>query len=495
MEPKACIACNATGVSSKGEECVPCKGFGITWGVPYISPSQISTHADCERKWYYYAVLSAEKEDTTAAILGTHVHSALEGYYRRGDPLSFDDVGNIARQALPLLPSPHPSLMIEQKLFLPREGFVYHGKADLIDPRAKPWLLNDHKTGSNPKRYGLTVADLPYDAQALIYAGAMMYLYNQSAVDLQWLYLPTKGKGKAYPVQARLTKEHVEAQLKVLDSAALAIVKSRSILDVELTQPNGKACGKYGGCVYASRCSYIKANPLAMQISQAEIQTEPVEKFLTNQKDPIIMSGIDPNVLARIQQITGQPVATVPPQAPAPQAPVQAPPMQLPLSAEAANNPALAAVLARLQGQPTAAAQPLPTPVQQPLPEVLIAPMQATAYPVQQPAPSAPAPMPSNGATKGKYTLYIGCVPVGPDEEYYLADMIIESAARSAAQANGKSHYREIDYGKSQAALCYQLELLLRNWEKPLVSLGSREDSDAIHTLRACAARIVQAVR
>lgn len=451
-----------------------------------ISPSQINAYRDCERKWYFRSVLGIEAPAKPSAEQGTRVHRILEDYYY-GVEIPITPDGDIARLALPHLPTPSQTPWVqwlECDLDLPQKGYDLHAIADLIDLSVQ--TVYDHKTSKDPRRWGLKEAELRYDAQAMINAGAGMRAFGWTSVRLQWTYIPTQS-GRAYPVTTVVDGPWVAERIAELRPTCEAIVRSRAIPDIELTQPNSRACGKYGGCVYANICSFAQAHPLAVAISEGDNLLQ-----LNQRKKENNMPGIDPAVLARIAQLTGQqPVAATPPAAPA--APVAPPPpapvAPTPPPAASPEGDALAAVLARLRGNtaaPAAIAPPPPAPVVPPP-----APESPPPPPAPVAAPAAPAPAPAtNGAG---YTLYINCLPVG--EEYYLADRLIQSAAASAAHANGVSHYIEIEFAKGRAAIAHQLEKLLQGWTYNLVVLGGgREREDSLHTLRVMAARVVVAV-
>ncbi len=92
-----------------------------------VSPSEISTFRRCRRKWYlkYYLGWSPkEQAATSAALLGTRVHCALEAYYGYNiDPLSA--LGVIYDSEIAARPECEIELLIERDWALTMvEGFL-----------------------------------------------------------------------------------------------------------------------------------------------------------------------------------------------------------------------------------------------------------------------------------------------------------------------------------------------------------------------------------
>ena len=454
-----CIACGNTGVASNGNPCFACRA---------ISPSQWKLYSRCETKWWYHYVAGEDMPSTPAAEFGSAVHARLESHYN-GQPASSDDAAALAAEMLPLLPPPSPALQSELSVRFVRESegsrWWYRGTIDLIDT-SRQWI-SDHKTSSNPRRYGLDERRLPYDPAAVIYAHAAMVRYGWQTVDLQWTYAATrKNRCKPYTVRATLTIDETEQRLQTLDRTSLQLIRAKRIERPEDARPNASECGSFGGCPYLAICPYTKRNPLARAISAATIQDRTTEMAIDQ-------DALQKLIAAQLGQ--QQPAAPAAPAAPEPQPQPAAPQAAAPAQA----NADVLALIAQQQQQ-AAAPAPQPTP-------------QAAA---PQPTPQAAAPQPT---PQGKgFTLYLRCVPldqtVDSDPGYDLADQIIASAAQDAAAANSVAHYREIDYGKAQSALVYHLEKLLRTQSRAVVLLPGVECRDAEHTFRRLAKRIVMAV-
>jgi cell pole-organizing protein PopZ/CRISPR/Cas system-associated exonuclease Cas4 (RecB family) len=472
-----------------------------------VSASQINDWLLCRRKWFYRVVLRVPKVDHPSAILGTAIHARLESYFNGTAP-GTDKEWKLAKMALPYLPNPAPRLEIEKRFILPRlvNGvfWAYYGLIDLVDPAAH--MVYDHKSSSNPKQYGLSPAKLPWDTQGVLYGAAAVNEWGWQVVGLQWTYIPTKGRGRSFPIEARLTREQAFDRLKVLDGHALAILEARKETDVEKITPNGAACSAFGGCSYAAICSHPKRDPLTALLAEGRRQHEGQ-----------VQMTIDPAMLAKIKAAASgnapAPVAAAPVAA----APVAAAPVATPTPTES-----MADVIARVKAQAAQSATPTPAAqapaMSEPCPptndpvaaaQAALAKAQAeadAAAKIQFEAAAAEELAEANAAAasaaaanaalsqepgEGLFDLYINCVPLA--QSYYFADRLIDSAAGTAALANNVTHYREIPHGKYMAALSHALESLLKGtkWDRPIVVMRGREEQDAMHTLRAYARNII----
>jgi hypothetical protein len=154
-------------------------------------------------------------------------------------------------------------MRVEHSFVLRRNGFDYHGIIDVFGytkdttpwglPNALPIVL-DHKTSSNPECWGLTEAQLPEDEQAIVYAAYAMHQSGAGGVHLQWSYVNSKGPPKVTPVCVKVTREHVEKRLEVLDQRALKIVEARKAATAVDLPYNPDACSDFGGCPFAEHC-------------------------------------------------------------------------------------------------------------------------------------------------------------------------------------------------------------------------------------------------
>jgi hypothetical protein len=233
-----------------------------------LSPSQINTFAECERKWGWTYLEGLRGPPTGSAALGSATHAQLENYLR-GEELDFtapNNVAEIAATGVHLLPGPNaPGLEIEKafKFQSSATGIWYRGFVDAaVDPdhregpdRGVP-LIIDHKTTSDLK-WRKTESDLQRDVQAIIYAkNALIRWPECTEVDLRWVYYQTRGRRIAVPTEVTLTRDHVEAVFeKIEETSQLIQLRLKAKPPVLDLTPNPKACNSYGGCPFRARCN------------------------------------------------------------------------------------------------------------------------------------------------------------------------------------------------------------------------------------------------
>ena len=235
-----------------------------------LSPSQVATFADCERKWGWAYLDKVEVPQHRSAAAGERVHAVLEAWLASGTPPDLDEVleldgrvyhiGRIAEAGLHLLPPPGPHHDIEAWIDVPMltvPGARWRGRVDsawVDEGSGEPEIL-DHKT-TGDLAWAKTEDDLRKDAQALVYAHAALHVSGAEAARLRWVYYRTRQPYKARAVSVRLTREHVEQHLAVWEEYASQMFEhkraGRRALDLA---PNPLSCGRYGGCPHRSRCN------------------------------------------------------------------------------------------------------------------------------------------------------------------------------------------------------------------------------------------------
>ena len=222
-----------------------------------VSASQIKTWKDCPRKWGFKYIDGLEDPPGKAAELGSAVHKDLEWYLQAGSIDSRTESGRIAVAAKKVLPGPSYRLEVEREILFDLEGVTYRGFIDLIDPDGEEGpTIYDHKTSSDPKRWGLTEETLPNDVQALIYATWGILEWNLDNVALQWSYLKTRGQAEATAVRAKISKDDALQKIREkIRPSALAIVEASSCAESAMElDPNPAACSKFGGCPFSDVC-------------------------------------------------------------------------------------------------------------------------------------------------------------------------------------------------------------------------------------------------
>ena len=250
-----------------------------------VSPSAIKTTQGCERKWVLD--FTAERLETEKQKLGTELHGVQQAYLTVGKAQDRSTkVGAMALAGLPHMPPPR-SGHVETKATLTKGGIQYvlimdyHGPSSLV-PGAPPGMpaVIDHKTSSDPARYGLWGHDaLVQDPQALIYAAkAFEDAPEADNLFLRWLYYWSSRKSKALPSDTIITRAEVERywaayvhpwaqriielQTQMPEGRTNAL-KNSSLINFGNSLPgNTQECDKYSGCQHAeSRGGSCRLSP------------------------------------------------------------------------------------------------------------------------------------------------------------------------------------------------------------------------------------------
>jgi hypothetical protein len=263
--------------------------------IKHISPSQIKTWRQCNRKWWYEKVAKIRQPTTKGQQLGTDVHELLEHYVEHGKVLPDTLAGEIARAALPMV---NMDAKCEHQFTLPLiDGIVATGRIDFTNVG----VIEDLKTTSN-MRYAKSSEELRSDPQAIIYLWAAQ---NDAALSFfgpinkfSHLIVQTKAPHKIRRVDCELSNEDVEQGMQGVRSDALAI-RSASNKEVKDLDYNLDACSMFGGCHLRNEC--LKEgifwgsprkddgmNPLLASLrgNKTAVSTEKEQKATVVQKGP-----------------------------------------------------------------------------------------------------------------------------------------------------------------------------------------------------------------
>lgn len=230
-----------------------------------LSPSQIETFLDCERKWAFIYISGIRPESGGAAALGGKVHKQLEQYLKgEVKSLNFTEpggVGDIASLLLAHLPPPKaPGMKIEGafKFQSPTTGIFYRGFKDVVlSPPEFELTVMDHKTTSNIAAWAKSAEALKTDTQAIIYAHHELTRWpDVPHVKLQWNYAQTKGPKRSLPVVVTLDRQHVADEFAKIEVDGRRILSTLKVKPDPLSLPPTPAsCEKYGGCPYRYKCN------------------------------------------------------------------------------------------------------------------------------------------------------------------------------------------------------------------------------------------------
>src|SRR5690606_10397867 len=137
--------------------------------------------------------------ESDALVFGNALHKAAEDWLTHGTPPDCSTPwGALFLEGIPHLPKPG-ACEVEREIQFNLEGIPWVGFIDFLVPAEH--LIGDHKTSSDPKRWGLTAETLPRDLQACTYA----YAVGWPISNLRWVYYSKKSKN-AYPVQAQVER-------------------------------------------------------------------------------------------------------------------------------------------------------------------------------------------------------------------------------------------------------------------------------------------------
>lgn len=282
-----------------------------------VSPSQIKAikrfdndREGCDRKWGYRYIDKIETPPAKAAQLGSAVHALAEKYFADGvRPETSTRAGKLASRLLECYPSRGQfaeyaqitgvSLVVEKQLSFRHEGVFYRGIADLlwVEPKCEvcgrvqfrtpsgvvcskghegaPYDLAptvaDHKTSSDPGKWGLTEHTIGTDPQALIYSAFAAAWADSPRVNLQWTYVRTRGKSESKPVRATLTETEIktrfEEHVAPHGRRILELLKAEKAEDLDA---NPEACSAFGGCPHAAYCPRTTQETLFAVFGQGE---------------------------------------------------------------------------------------------------------------------------------------------------------------------------------------------------------------------------------
>lgn len=478
-----------------------------------LSPTQISTFLECERKWGWQKIANVHVPQAPSAALGSRVHALLELYLGQGIMPDFvvdREAAEVASSGLHLLPQRIEGMQVERafRFASKRTGFVYRGFKDLeLPPGAvmpgltgeRPIVL-DHKTTSSIDKYAKTPNDLHFDAQAIIYAIDSMTRFERDEVDLAWVYYQTKGARRAHPSFATIEAAHASRVFdeieRVAEQAADALDRKLDVLELA---PNPAACNAYGGCPFRHLCNLSPAQAARSRMSNSLIAS----------------------LRSRVQSQT-------PPPAPSPEP--EAPPVT-----EAAINPPEAAIAAPVPVEEPKAAEPTEPPKKRGRPKKNPDPVAADAHAATSVVETKPEPaevVASDGAEKAEasgvivdqyetkeysavvietpgvvktiftpkgFTLYVDCMPLGSDangREAKLASSFFEKANADIESVHKVPDYRLVDYGKGAPLFAASvLEQVQASGKDVIVDTRTPEGTVCLEALQSKAAFVVRGLR
>jgi CRISPR/Cas system-associated exonuclease Cas4 (RecB family) len=212
------------------------------------SPSQVTRHSRCNRRWYFEKVLKppVPPEETDAMRLGTAVHKQLETWIKKGTQPDHP----LAQVALPYLPD-RATRLLEAEASLTNPPLVLAGvKAkgfidlrDFTDPdHIAVW---DYKT-KKKLQYALTREELKRDVQLITYAHHSRLKFGARSFTVYHLTIQTEGTPAAKPVPASLSPMEIDDVLASVEREVEGIKQTATAVKLEDVKPNAAACNDYG---------------------------------------------------------------------------------------------------------------------------------------------------------------------------------------------------------------------------------------------------------
>ena len=240
-----------------------------------LSASQIDIARACLRKWAFRYTQGLPKPPTQPGdILGSKVHEVAEAYLKFGTaPNRSTREGAIFLKGLPYLPPPGTG-GVEGYFTLELDGMCFQGYIDLATRGVvlPQWSLGhypivlDHKTSSNPLKYGKKAQDLLGDPQAILYTIRRGIDANTAGtVGLRWLYYRTSTRPKCFAVDMVWSGAQAHAQYeKLIAPLARRLVELHTNrIDANELEPSASACDSFGGCPYRGICKITPRERLA----------------------------------------------------------------------------------------------------------------------------------------------------------------------------------------------------------------------------------------
>lgn len=237
------------------------------------SPSSVKSYGQCQRKWAARALGGVKVPMSTAQKFGDTLHGMAEVYLLTGTiPDQDTPEGRLFLEGIPHLPKRRLNAdEVEGEINFTYDGVPWIGYYDWIERDRQ--LVGDHKTSSDPKRWGLTAKDLPDDVQACTYA----WHTGWDQTNLRWLYYSKKSRN-AYPVDATVSRAHAEQVLKSHSPITREMQKLFDANPAQLTVeqlnqiPNDpQSCDMCGrGCDFAQHCTLIKPSALVREKLQGK---------------------------------------------------------------------------------------------------------------------------------------------------------------------------------------------------------------------------------
>lgn len=319
-----------------------------------MSASEVKLARTCWRKWAFrYASAVPSPEETQAQKDGTELHRLLAVWLTTGvrpEPTAW--MGELANAGIDsgLLPAPFTG-RTEQADGIEIAGIPFVVIRDwMLAVTGEVPIVLDHKTSSNPKRYGIwSDADRLDDPQHLLYGWL-----PAGQVHYRWIYYPTKGRGKVIASESALSRHEIRKGVErvVLPVAERAYRLRETEIDPNSLDANLHSCQLFNRpCEYTAICAVNRSATYLMGLAPEESESMSSQPGLFASLPPV--NGAPATPAAPVAP-PGAPFSFGFPGTPAPAAPVATPaPVVVPPVASAA------AAVASVAANPPSAPAPV----------------------------------------------------------------------------------------------------------------------------------------
>lgn len=231
----------------------------------HVSASQIRTHGDCNRQWFYEKILGVERvmKSQDSLDLGKIVHKDIEDYLSGvSDSLSHPLLAD--NTWLSQVKARDWEIRTEQafrdtSFRKPAEGFIDLVLVDRVNKIVEVW---DHKTTKNWK-YMKKEAALRADPQAQLY---LLQAWKEFGDEYRYFFghhvILTSKTEEQRTVSWEASLEQIEEGRRCLERRVVLMMLDSQALDVGSVEPNYSACWAYGGCPFKAYCK--EGKPLSL---------------------------------------------------------------------------------------------------------------------------------------------------------------------------------------------------------------------------------------
>ena len=250
----------------------------------WLSPSQINTFLECQRKWGWRYLDGIRPPPNPAAQEGIAGHAIIERYLTTAAIDMTEPLAERAAGGLHHYPPPcTPGMQVEEHFGLRIGSYNFHGYKDVQLLRSAcfscggtgtiggNWVrdMSDCRdcngTGSIPQiwdhkftanlRWAKSLETLQTDTQVVIYALDAMLRSGIPKCRCNWIYYQRRGAKKVESRQLVVNGLGLIDPLKGIVKTAGDITTAR-VHYTTATQlpPSVDSCSDYGGCVFQDRC-------------------------------------------------------------------------------------------------------------------------------------------------------------------------------------------------------------------------------------------------